>query len=79
MLVQRLARAYGTRATAILSSELGRAVAGNLHEAELQYLYQHEWARCSEDVLWRRSKLGLHLSEPQREAVQDWCRLNWPD
>lgn len=79
VLVQRLARAYGTRATAILSSELGQAVAGNLHEAELQYLYQHEWARCGEDVLWRRSKLGLHLSDSEREAVQAWCRLNWPD
>ena len=76
-LLHRLARAYGTRAMSILDAGLGPAVAGNLHEAELRYLYENEWARCSEDVLWRRSKLGLHFSPQKREAVHEWCQSNW--
>jgi glycerol-3-phosphate dehydrogenase len=52
-------------------------VAGDLHEGELRYLHDHEWARSSDDVLWRRSKLGLHLSVQEREVVADWCRANW--
>jgi glycerol-3-phosphate dehydrogenase len=50
-------------------------VAPGLHEAELRYLHAaQEWARCADDVLWRRSKLGLHYSAAQRAAVDDWCR-----
>jgi glycerol-3-phosphate dehydrogenase len=65
-LLHRLARAYGTRARTVLGSaqsmaELGAIVAGNLTEAEVNYLMDHEWAQCAEDVLYRRSKLGLHL------------------
>jgi glycerol-3-phosphate dehydrogenase len=48
---------------------LGVEVAPGLFEAELHYLHDHEWARSADDVLWRRSKLGLHLDAVQREAV----------
>ena len=41
--------------------DLGREVARHLFEAELDYLVRHEWARTAEDVLWRRSRLGLHV------------------
>ena len=48
-------------------------------EAELNYLRAHEWARSADDVLWRRSKLGLHLTPAQRATVADWCAAHWPD
>ena len=56
--------------------DLGIAYAPGLHEAELRYLRDHEWARCADDVLWRRSKLGLHLDEASRadvaRRIDDW-------
>ncbi|NKJ46817.1 glycerol-3-phosphate dehydrogenase [Burkholderia sp. SG-MS1] len=65
-LAHRLARAYGTRATRVIGearsvADLGRAFAPGLYEAELAYLRDTEWARSAQDVLWRRSKLGLHV------------------
>ncbi|MEO8056941.1 MAG: glycerol-3-phosphate dehydrogenase [Burkholderiales bacterium] len=78
-LCQRLARAYGTRIDALLAADLGSEVAPGLFEAELNYLHDHEWARSADDVLWRRSKLGLHLNAAERAAVARWCATNWPD
>jgi len=54
-------------------------VVPGLHEAELAYLHDHEWARSADDVLWRRSKLGLHLAPAERATVADWCAAHWPD
>jgi glycerol-3-phosphate dehydrogenase len=70
----RLAHAYGTRAGRILGGarrmeDLGRDFGSGLTEAELEYLARDEWAQTADDVLWRRSKLGLHLSKAQAEAV----------
>jgi len=76
----RLARAYGSRVTMVLGmpgSSLGPEVAPGLHEAELHYLHAHEWARSADDVLWRRSKLGLHFTAAQRAAVATWCQAHW--
>ncbi|CAN7499829.1 glycerol-3-phosphate dehydrogenase [Trinickia sp. LjRoot230] len=66
-LARRYARAYGTRATRVIGgarslAELGPTLAPGLYEQELRYLCETEWARSSDDVLWRRSKLGLHLA-----------------
>jgi len=59
---------------------LARAqVARGLHEAELHYLQEHEWARSAEDVLWRRTKLGLHYGPAERAAVAAWCAAHWSD
>ncbi|MCK8516693.1 glycerol-3-phosphate dehydrogenase [Methylonatrum kenyense] len=76
-LCRRLCRAYGTRVHEILGTaagaqDLGEAIAPSVFEAELRYLHDREWARCGEDVLWRRSKLGLHLSAAGRDAVNAW-------
>ena len=71
-LVRRLARAYGTRAEKILAGSLGREVAPQVFEGELAYLRDCEWARTGDDVLWRRSKLGLHLQSAERDAVSAW-------
>jgi glycerol-3-phosphate dehydrogenase len=78
-LCHRLARAYGSRVERVLKPGLGNEVAPGLHEGELNYLHQHEWARSADDVLWRRSKLGLHLNAAQRAQVVDWCEAHWTD
>ncbi|MBN8511019.1 MAG: glycerol-3-phosphate dehydrogenase, partial [Burkholderiales bacterium] len=72
-LARRWARCYGARVEHILTAgALGRAVAPGLHEAELDYLCTHEWAHDADDVLWRRTKLGLHLDADARAAVARW-------
>ena len=71
-LVARLARAYGSQAQALLAAPPGAEVAPGLFESELRHLVDDEWARSAEDVLWRRSKLGLHYTAAQREAVARW-------
>ncbi len=69
-LARRLARDYGTRAEMILGDacrldDLGRDFGGGLSEREVEYLVAHEWARTPDDILWRRSKLGLRLSKEE--------------
>jgi len=78
-LLHRLARAYGARIERLFAhGGLGAEVAPGLHEAELAYLHDEEWARNADDVLWRRSKLGLHLAPAQRATVAAWCAAHWP-
>jgi len=76
-LARRLARAYGSRIERVLGSasclaDLGEEVAPGLFEAELRYLRREEWALTADDVLWRRTKRGLHYGEAQRGQVADW-------
>ena len=76
-LAYRMARAYGTRIEIVLAqathlAALGQEVAPGLYEAELRYLQREEWAVSADDMMWRRSKLGLHLNETQRAAVEQW-------
>ena len=64
---QRLIRAYGTDAHLILgdartANDLGQDFGATLTEAEIDWLMTREFARTSEDILWRRSKLGLRMS-----------------
>ncbi|MGH7040484.1 MAG: glycerol-3-phosphate dehydrogenase, partial [Stellaceae bacterium] len=71
---QRLARSYGSEARQILGAargpaDLGRAFGCGLSERELAWLVEKEWARTAEDVLWRRSKLGLHLDPCAAAAI----------
>jgi len=75
--LERLARAYGTRATRILGDarspdDLGEDFGAGLREAEVRYLMREEWARTSADVIWRRSKLGLAMSSEQIARLDDW-------
>lgn len=77
--VDRIARAYGTRAArwlgaAATRAELGRDFGGGLTQAEVDYLRAHEWAVSAEDVLWRRTKLGLRLDAAQRGALEGYLR-----
>ena len=66
----RFARSYGTLCRAFLeSADLGRDFGAGLTEAEVDYLVSREWARTAEDILWRRSKLGLRFSAEQAAAL----------
>jgi glycerol-3-phosphate dehydrogenase len=74
---RRLARAYGTRARAVLEgasgkAALGRDFGGGLYEAEVLYLMRSEWAEQAADIVWRRSKLGLRLSADQIAALESF-------
>lgn len=76
-LVRRWSRQYGAQVLHLLEgvqqrADLGAEIAPGVHEAELFYLRRQEWAFTGDDVLWRRTKLGLHLSADQREAVSRW-------
>ncbi|MCI0600595.1 MAG: glycerol-3-phosphate dehydrogenase [Beijerinckiaceae bacterium] len=75
--VARLARAYGTRAELILGGarsarDLGTDFGAGLTQAEVDYLLDKEFAQTAEDILWRRSKLRLHLSDGQIAAVKTY-------
>jgi glycerol-3-phosphate dehydrogenase len=74
---RRLARAYGLDAFAMLGkaksvSDLGHGFGHGLYERELRWMMEREWARMSDDVLWRRSKLGLRFDEAQRKELSRW-------
>jgi glycerol-3-phosphate dehydrogenase len=69
----RMCHAYGSRIGAVLGdaktwSDLGRDHGAGLTEREVRYLVEHEWARDPADILWRRTKLGLHMSPTERGA-----------
>jgi glycerol-3-phosphate dehydrogenase len=71
---RRLVRAYGTRVERVLGraqslQDLGPCLGTDLTGAELEYLIDCEWARTADDVLWRRSKLGLRFSSEQRHGL----------
>lgn len=71
---RRLIAAYGSRLAAVLGdakvrADLGAAFGPELTGAEVRYLMAKEWARFPEDILWRRSKLGLTMPTPDREAL----------
>ncbi|MFM5924223.1 MAG: glycerol-3-phosphate dehydrogenase [Novosphingobium sp.] len=65
----RIARAYGTRARVWLAGPQGRDFGHGLRQAEVDYLVAQEWALSSDDVLWRRTKLGLRLSAEQKAEL----------
>jgi glycerol-3-phosphate dehydrogenase len=76
-LLDRLARAYGTRASRILGDarrpeDLGADFGGGLHEAEVRYLVREEWAESAADIVWRRSKLGLGMSPAEIARLDEW-------
>jgi glycerol-3-phosphate dehydrogenase len=73
----RLAHAYGTRAHAWLgdaksAEDLGRWFGATLTEAEIKYLMSSEWACTTDDILWRRSKLGLRFTPAELADLQAW-------
>ena len=78
-ILRHLARAYGTRIHKLMDlsgSDLGTMFGDTLSEAEVDYLIQEEWAKSAEDILWRRTKLGLHMSEQERAEFAAWFAAN---
>ena len=75
----RLARAYGTQAFKVLGEakklgDLGRSFGGTLTQREVVWLMEHEFARTAQDVVWRRSKLGLAMSPQEIDSLADWMK-----
>ncbi len=78
-LATRLVRAYGTRVTKLLGDaramrDLGTDFGAGLTEREVDYLMREEWAQTADDVLWRRSKLGLRLSPTQVATLENFMQ-----
>lgn len=73
-MLHHLARSYGTRMNVLLADcgaldDMGPRFGAVLTAAEIRYLAAHEFARSADDILWRRSKLGLHMTQDERQAV----------
>lgn len=80
---KRLIGLYGTKAAALLGNarsktDLGRHFGADLYEAEIRHLIAQEWAMTAQDVLWRRTKLGLLLSQQEAEALAQYMNAIQP-
>ena len=76
-LLHHYGRLYGTLTRKLVGSAngvaaLGRHFGGNLYEAEVRYLISNEWAQQADDILYRRTKHYLHLTEAERAAFREW-------
>lgn len=78
-LARRFANSYGTLTHTLLDKvnaedELGQHFGNQLYQVEVDYLINHEWARSAEDILWRRTKLGLELTSDQVTALESYIQ-----
>ena len=76
-LLRRMMRLYGTRAKAVLGTarseaDLGTHFGADLYAAEVDYLVANEWARTAQDILWRRTKLGLKVSAEDATRLEEY-------
>jgi glycerol-3-phosphate dehydrogenase len=76
-LLEGIVHRHGADAPEVLGEakhlgDLGRYFGGGLTEREAAYFRVHEWAKSAEDVLWRRSKCGLHMTPAERQAFEEW-------
>jgi len=79
----RCAHAYGTRLERVLGTagtlaQLGRELLPQLYEREVEYLCREEFARTTPDILWRRTKLGLHLLNADLRPLERWLEAAGP-
>ena len=58
------------------AADMGQSFGATLTEREVRYLMANEWAVTAEDIVWRRSKLGLRLSADEIAALDDWIRTH---
>ena len=80
---KRLATTYGTAARALVADiakpdDLGIHFGAGLYEREAAHLVQNEWAMTADDILWRRTKLGLRLNQEERRRLSDWLSARSP-
>ncbi len=78
---RRMCAAYGTHLTMVLGEassvdQLGEDFGSGLYEVEVRYLMTNEWARTADDIVWRRSKLGLIMDDKQIAKLDDWMKEN---
>nr|CDP80067.1 glycerol-3-phosphate dehydrogenase [Bartonella schoenbuchensis] len=74
---RRLARSYGTEALIIFANgkaDRGKDFGHGLYEVEVKWLMEKEWAKTCEDVLWRRSKLGLLLNKQETDVLATYIK-----
>ena len=76
-IAQRWAQTYGSRAWKLLEGVagpegLGQRIGGGLFAREVDYLCEHEWAVEADDILWRRSKLGLLTTPAEQQTLRDY-------
>ena len=60
-------------------ADLGRHFGGSLYEVEARYFMRDEWAVEADDILWRRTKEGLHMTAEQRAQFAQWISLQIPN
>ena len=82
-LFKRYCSTYGARAPQLLYGassidDLGKRITHDLYERELNWLIEKEWATTANDILWRRTKLGLTISEIEKAALNDWIEQHHP-
>ena len=82
-LARRLVRLYGTKAHEMLAgktsvNDLGPLFGADLHAFEVDWLMAREWARTAEDVLWRRTKRGLHFKAEETAALEEYMAQHAP-
>jgi glycerol-3-phosphate dehydrogenase len=80
-LVEGVVRRHGARTSKVLREasrpeELGRGFGAGLTQREIEYLAAEEWAETAEDILWRRTKCGLHMSVAERNAVDAFVKAS---
>jgi glycerol-3-phosphate dehydrogenase len=76
---RRYIKLYGTRAKDFLKNaksykDLGESFSNSLYQAEVEYLINTEWARTAEDILWRRTKLGLLFTDKEQQVLEKWLK-----
>ena len=76
-LLRDLFRRHGLGAGSVLGDaatfdDLGRDFGGGLHQREVEYFIANEWATTADDILWRRTKAGVHMSATQRDEFTTW-------
>lgn len=75
-MLERCCHAYGTHIDKVLHNadkeeDLGEHYGDHVYEAEIRYMINDEWARTLDDIIWRRSKLGLHISSATKLALKN--------
>ncbi len=76
-LCERYTRTYGTLCKTFLQGvknidDMGEHLGGGLYQREVDYLFESEWAKSAEDILWRRTKLGLVLTDSEQDALNQY-------
>lgn len=79
-LLSRWLHSYGTRTEVLLQdcgsmSQLGQDFGHGLSQREVDFLLAEEWATCSDDILWRRTRLGLDFSVEMNQKLADYCQI----